>query len=377
MLPLGPEEMLDVLRVLGKDDDQEIRDAVTSTMKGYDVVRLRPIIENPNTAGQILDFLSEWPSLPRDLYQPLIFHGQLPNEALARLASTTQVGEVIELISLKQQSLIQNPAIIDAILNNPRRTPEAERRAVEVRREFFEKEFGAQVVAQEQKAQAEAVAEELEVPPEPVVEEEIRLLDDLSMFIEADLIDTGDELFVHFEEEYGSVDSMPGLIEEPPAFDIESFFEGDEFVEEKQKEGFEERISILARIARMSVKDRIRFALKGTREVRMILIRDPNRPVCAAVIMNPRITEQEIESISALKSVNEEVLRIIGTNRAWSKNYTVIHNLVRNPKTPAAICLGFLNRIQTRDLRALGQNKNIPEVVRMMAFRTYQKRQSG
>jgi hypothetical protein len=127
----------------------------------------------------------------------------------------------------------------------------------------------------------------------------------------------------------------------------------------------------------MSVKDRIKFALKGTREVRMILIRDPNRPVCAAVLQNPRITDQEIETISSLKSVNEEVLRVIGTNRAWTRAYTVIHNLVRNPKTPVALSLNFLNRIQSRDLRALGQNKNIPEVVRTMAGRLHLKRQHG
>lgn len=109
----------------------------------------------------------------------------------------------------------------------------------------------------------------------------------------------------------------------------------------------------------------------------MILIRDPNRPVCAAVIMNPRITDQEIETISALKSVNEEVLRLIALSRAWTRNYAVIHNLVRNPKTPVALSLNFLNRIQSRDLRALGQNKNIPEVIRTMAGRMFLKRQIG
>ncbi len=109
----------------------------------------------------------------------------------------------------------------------------------------------------------------------------------------------------------------------------------------------------------------------------MILIRDPNRPVCAAVIQNPRITDQEVETISALKSVNEEVLRLIGMNRAWTRNYLVIHNLVRNPKTPVALSLNFLNRIQSRDLRQLGMNKNVPEVIRTMAGRMYVKRQQG
>lgn len=374
MLPLGPEEMLEALRMLSGDEDTEVRDAVGTTLGTFDSGRLKPIVENPETTSSLLGFLASWTKLPRDVYQPLIFHRNTPDEALAAIATASELGEIIELVALKQQSLINHPAIIEAILANPRRTPEAERRAKEVREEFFEKEYGAQIIEAEQRAQSDepvAVAEPAE--PETVV----RIEDLYSAFIEADLIDTGDELFAQFEEEYGAVDEMPGLIETPHEFEIDKFLAGEEFAEVIDKEEFDERVTVLARIARMSVKDRIRFALKGTREVRMILIRDPNRPVCAAVIMNPRITDQEIETIAALKSVNEEVLRLIGMSRQWTRSYTVIHNLVRNPKTPVALSLNFLNRIQSRDLRGLGQNKNIPEVVRTMANRMYMKRQVG
>ena len=106
----------------------------------------------------------------------------------------------------------------------------------------------------------------------------------------------------------------------------------------------------------------------------MILVRDPNRMVASAVLRNPRVTETEIESISSIKTVPEDVLRQIGQSRAWTRSYTVIHNLVRNPRTPIAISLGFLNRIQTRDMRALSLNKNIPDVIRSTAYRLYLKR---
>jgi hypothetical protein len=372
MLPLGAEDMIEALRLLTTDVDDEVRSAATSTLKSYDMGRLRPVIENPNAPASVVSFLATWKWLPRDLYQPLIFHENMPDEALETMAATSELAEVIELVALKQQSLIRTPTIIDAILANPRRTPEAERRAREIKQEFFEKEYGAQVVAGEQRAQA-GVAE-----PEP--EPQVVVFDDLSQFIEPDLVDTVDVLYQEFLDGYGITekDLPPDDIAERNEFDIASFFAGEEFEDALQdQEGNEERVSVLARIARMSTKDRIKFALKGTREVRMILIRDPNRPVCAAVLQNPRITDQEVETISALKSVNEEVLRLVGTNRAWTRSYSVIHNLVRNPKTPVALSLNFLNRIQSRDLRALGSNKNIPEVVRTMAGRLYLKRQHG
>ena len=375
MLPLAPEEMLEALRLLSVDDDVEIQEAVGATVLTFDSGRLKPIVEDAGTSASILGFIATWTSIPRDVYQPLIFHQNTPDQALAAIAVASELGEIIELVSLKQQALINHPAIIDAILANPRRTPEAERRAKEVREEFFEKQYGAQIIEGEQRAQSD----EPSAVAEPVAEPEkvVRIEDLFAEFIEADLIDTGDEMLLEFEEQFGKIDDIHDLIEEAEGFDVEQFLAGEEFADIIDKELFEERVTVLARIARMSVKDRIRFALKGTREVRMILIRDPNRPVCAAVIMNPRITDQEIETISALKSVNEEVLRLIALSRAWTRNYAVIHNLVRNPKTPVALSLNFLNRIQSRDLRALGQNKNIPEVIRTMAGRMFLKRQIG
>ena len=116
------------------------------------------------------------------------------------------------------------------------------------------------------------------------------------------------------------------------------------------------------------------LAIKGTREARMILVRDPNRIVAGAVLRNPRLTDTEIENIASVKTVPEDVLRQIGQKRAWTRSYTVIHNLVRNSRTPISISLAFLSRIQTRDLRALSQNKNIPDVIRQASYRLYLKR---
>jgi hypothetical protein len=131
---------------------------------------------------------------------------------------------------------------------------------------------------------------------------------------------------------------------------------------------------VFQQIALMSIKDRVMLAIKGTREARLILVRDPNRMVAGAVMRNPRLTDNEVEYIASLKAIHEDVLRQVGMHRGWTKSYAVIHNLVRNPRTPIAISLGFLNRIQTRDLRALALNKNIPDVIRQTSNRLYIKR---
>jgi hypothetical protein len=109
--------------------------------------------------------------------------------------------------------------------------------------------------------------------------------------------------------------------------------------------------------------------MKGDREARSILIRDSNKVVAMAVIHNPRITDQEIETIAAMRTVSDEVLRVIGMNRAWARSYPIILNLARNPRTPIASAINILPRIHTKDLKQISQNRNVSEAVRRQAQR--------
>lgn len=129
----------------------------------------------------------------------------------------------------------------------------------------------------------------------------------------------------------------------------------------------EGNVSTAERLAMMSVLEKMKAAMRGTREERAILVRDPNRLVAAAVLSSPKLTGQEVEAIAKMANVGEEVLRVIGTNRNWTKSYGVVAGLVRNPKTPVAIALNLLQRVHDRDVKLLALDRNIPEPVRMAA----------
>jgi hypothetical protein len=129
----------------------------------------------------------------------------------------------------------------------------------------------------------------------------------------------------------------------------------------------EDEGSALQRIAAMNVAQRLTLATKGSREERAILIRDPNKIVAAAVLSSPKLTEMEVESISRMANVSEDVLRIISTNRAWMKNYQVALALTKNPKTPIAVSMNLLARLNERDLKHISTDRNVPDVLRMTA----------
>ncbi|MBS1820306.1 MAG: hypothetical protein JSU08_20430 [Acidobacteria bacterium] len=127
--------------------------------------------------------------------------------------------------------------------------------------------------------------------------------------------------------------------------------------------------TLLQSIQKMNVTERVKAAMRGSREVRAILVRDPNKMVAAAVLSSPKVTEAEVESFARMATVSEDVLRTIAMNRAWLKNYAVVHALTRNPKTPVALSLNLLNRLTDRDVTGVSTDRNVPEPVRVAARR--------
>lgn len=136
------------------------------------------------------------------------------------------------------------------------------------------------------------------------------------------------------------------------------------------------RLGTAQRLTVMTVSERVKAAVQGSREERGVLIRDPNRLVAAAVLSSPKLTESEVEAIARMGNVSDEVLRSIGTNRTWTKNYNVVSSLVRNAKTPIAVSLGLLKRLNERDIKSLSSDRNIPEPIRVAARKAYAQSQT-
>lgn len=127
----------------------------------------------------------------------------------------------------------------------------------------------------------------------------------------------------------------------------------------------------------MTVLERLKVAIRGTREQRATLVRDPNKMVAAAVLSSPKVTESEIESFSKMTTVTEEVLRTIGANRVWTRNYGVALGLTRNPKTPTGVALQFVQRLNERDMKQISTDRNVPEPVRLAVRKYLMKAQKG
>ena len=375
ILPLPQTDLLEILVGLVGGEDAELSATAQDTLMAQDAGQLQALFNSDDAAPGVLDYFAGREDLPDETLEAVLTNPNMPRESIVRFARSTKNGRLLEFVSLNQQLLIQTPAIIEAITSNPNRSQEAERRALETKREFFEKERGAQQIANELRARGQEAAAEFV--------EQAEFADDLE---NSDL-------------SYEDLILLAEHIEVPDAEMDDSWLASLEFIEEIYEETEEQReaavsaiigdlsqeneevsgdrISMINRIMRMGMKDRVKLAMKGDREARNILIRDPNRIVSQAVVQNPRITEQEIEKIASMRAVPEDVLRSIAISRQWARNYSIMHNLARNPRTPMANVMSILTRMQMRDLIALSKNRNVSDAVRRQALRLSSLRKGG
>jgi hypothetical protein len=365
MLPLPQADLLEVLVALRGSVEAEVATAASATLEAQTPESLLSVATSKETAPAVLGYLAARQSAGRAVHEAVTLNANTPDEGITLLAGLTTDGSLLELISINQQRLIRTPAIIEAIISNPARTPDAERRARETRLEFFEKERGAQQIIGELRARGlpTAATEFLEAS-ETIGADATFTVEDAWLI--AQHIEVAD---ADIDDTWLGLDRLEELLDESYE---QRAANAERVISETQLDNRDlppERVALIRRIMLMTVKDRVKLGIKGDREARGILIRDPNKVVASAVIHNPRITEKEVENIAAMRTVSDEVLRIIALNRSWARSYPIIHNLARNSRTPIATAIGILPRIRTKDLQHLTQNRNVSEAVRRQAYR--------
>jgi hypothetical protein len=325
LLPLKPTDLVELLHHLLSDKDKEISDTAVASLKARPIEEMLPIVKDRETPVPVLDWALAHRE-ERELREVVLQNTSLSDEAVEAIAPTLHEG-LAELVVINQVRLLRRTSLLEALETNPGLSNDQKRRLRELRETFHIGEAEEPAPA----PPAPEPAPEPEVPAEAAVEEP-----PVEEPSEAGFL-TEEEAMVRYLSE-----------------------------DERQQT---EKVSALQRLYRLNTAEKVITALKGSREERAILVRDPNRIVSTAVLGSPRLTEAEIEAFAGMKSVSDDILRQIGTNRDWTKKYGVMSNLVRNPRTPLAISLGMVPRLNPRDLKSISVDRNVPEVIRKHATR--------
>ena len=144
-----------------------------------------------------------------------------------------------------------------------------------------------------------------------------------------------------------------------------------------QETGEEIPLRLAQRVQKLRTNQKIMLALKGGKEERTLLVREPNRLIQVNVVRNARITEGEVAFIAQMRTINEEVMRIITSNRDWMKKYPIVKAAVLNPKTPLPLALKFFKRLIDQDLKYLEKDRGVAEILRREVSRYLSQKMHG
>lgn len=325
LVPLPPSDALELLVALAGDDDREVALLARGTLELWPVEDLLPALGKKECARAVLQYFAD-PARPGAVLAALIDNPATPGEAVAALARTLEeplVGRTLD----NRNRVLASPEILAAARANPRAGAETLRVIREIEADFMGARRADYVLAPSAATSAGA-----EAPAAPA----------------------------------SDLEPAAGPEPEPPP--------GELALEGLPPDDEERRRAIGTRLASLPVREKIHYALFGTREIRAVLVSDTNKEVARAVLRSPKLGDSEVESIAALRTVGEDILREIGGSREWTRSYNTVHNLVRNPKTPPAVSQRLMFRLRSQDLGMMARDKSIPDAVRHNASRLVKQR---
>ena len=311
--PVPPHELLELLVNLASDPDAEVAAVSQQSLKSWDEEELATQLAANNCSPPVLAYFATG-SPVEPLAEAIVLNPSTPVASIAKLAQQASP-KILEMILYNRVRLQECPEILAQIQRNPSASTTVINRVHEIENQLI---AGGQT---EYKLQGATDPQSSAETGAAIASQE----DDWSL---EDL-------------------SLEGL---PVGFDTEA-------------------LGTIEKLARLTVQQRIHVALRGNREERSFLIRDPVKDVSRTVLRSPKLSESEVEAFASMPTVSDDILRDIARNRDWTRNYVVRQNLVKNPKTPATVAQRLLHRLMSRDLERLTRDRGVSEAVRRNAQR--------
>lgn len=312
LLPLPMEELLPLQVTLARGLDTDISALATQSLRETDPRLVAPFLAR-EAADEVLDFFALEVAHPL-IVETILRRRDTPRRLLVEMARRLP-GDLQEILLLRQDAILEEPAILDALGENRQITPYTQRRIVEYREHLLPQRTAFRSAAE--------IIEEAEAMPEEVLAAEVEVVRQLPA--------------------EGEVEERTGLSE--------------------------------GQIRMLPVPARIRLTKGASRVMRSILIRDSNSLVAVSVLSNNSLSDQELEQTTRSRAVCEEVLTAIAKKREWVGKYAIARGLIGNPKTALNISMRLLTRMSVRDLREIGRDRNVPDALRSNALRLYTAKQ--
>jgi hypothetical protein len=311
LLPLPPDQLIPLQVALTRGKDLDLAQRARESLQSLEPRVAAPYLER-DAGPQEIAFFARETSHPL-VIETILRRRDVPRAVLMDLAQRLPA-EMQEILLLRQDAILDEPAILTALERNVQLTPYSQRRIIEYKQHLLPQRFGVRA--------ADAARELIEVDDEVVAAAiaEVKELDP-----------------------QGEIEEFTGLSE--------------------------------GQIRMLAVPVRIRLSRNASRVMKNILLRDSSPLVALSVLRSNSFSDAELEHLSRSRSVIEDVLEEIARHRDWVGKYAISKALIQNPRTPIRIALRLLPKLGLRDLRELTRDRNVADAVRSNAQRLYRIKQ--
>ncbi len=342
LFPLSPPELVTALYVLSFDESKPIATKAATSINGLPEGVLFGAIEQIDNE-HVLDGITHHLARNHGALEKVLLNQALADETAHWIASKSTSEDLLEIIAANETRLLSYPTIIEALYNNGSTRMSTADRTVEL---AVRNNIELTGISSFQEVKAALMGELIVEAAEEPTPDDIAYNDNMER----------DE-WMEFDDE-----------------EIEEIIEARDAGAEEESEKSKKVESMEQSLARLNVTAKIRTATLGSSSQRAILIRDSNKLVIIACIKSPGVRDSEAVQFSKYRSLPEEAMRYIGSNRDWTKQYQIKLNLVQNPRTPMDMAMRFLPHLRMNDIRALERDKNIPQAVANAARRLRSQR---
>jgi hypothetical protein len=158
VLPLPPEELIPVQVDLAQGEDEEVAEVARQSLRTVDARLAKPFLERQANA-EALAFFAEESSHP-ELLEAVLRRRDVPRPILARLARRLPP-DLQEVLLLRQDAIVEEPVILDAMEENPQLSSYSARRIAEYREHLLPRQ--RTVPAEFEEMDEESLQREIEI----------------------------------------------------------------------------------------------------------------------------------------------------------------------------------------------------------------------
>ncbi len=123
------------------------------------------------------------------------------------------------------------------------------------------------------------------------------------------------------------------------------------------------------KLAEMALGEKITLARLAGRGLVAKLLEETHPLVLEAALWNGRVTSSEVLATTSRSTSRPEILEAIGRHPRWSSRRDIRVALLRNPRTPLSVTMGFLSSMRPEDLRGIADLPETPRLVKLACRR--------